>query len=1170
MINTRKNLNMKEKRGLLVFLFVILILISVNVNNVLAYQYEVGLSVKLQGISQGTWKFGMDSLATDSFDSGIDSAQPPPPPGSDFDVYFYEASEVLFKNLRIDIKSVENIKQWVLFVKAPASQRVNVSWPVLSGYSKLNLVQLDPVSGNPTGVVINMLTTNLLSVQGGAFGAKTDVYRIELELTPECTTNADCSDNLYCNGVETCVSGTCQAGTPLTCNDGISCTSGTCNEVTDSCDYVYNDAVCDDGLFCDGAETCIGLGGDVNGCQAGIPPTIDDGVSCTVDNCNEASNTVTNTPDNSLCLDGLWCTGQEYCDALLDCQLGTPVTCNDGIFCTLDSCGEGTPGDNIGSCLADTSACECSVATQAVDCNDNNPCTDDVCGSDLTCSNVNDNTNTCNDNAFCTMNDRCSAGTCISDLRPFDDGVSCTDDSCDEINDVILNIPNNAVCDDGLFCDGAEVCNAVNGCQAGIPPTIDDGISCTVDNCNEASNTVTNTPDNSLCLDGLWCTGQEYCDALLDCQLGTPVTCNDGIFCTLDSCGEGTPGDNIGSCLADTSACECSVATQAVDCNDNNPCTDDVCGSDLTCSNVPANDGLSCSDGSICTKNDFCSSGTCSGTPVTIDDGVSCTDDSCTESQGVQHIPRDSVCDDGLFCDGAETCIGLGGDANGCQAGIPPSLNDNVGCTLDNCDEDADTVTHVPTDNLCNNGLFCDGVEVCDVNLDCQSGVSPDCSGLGDQCNSGLCNENTDSCIKNPAPKEGNVCNDNLFCNINELCSGGVCGGGISRNCFDSVSCTQDSCNEVADSCDNVPDNGLCVDTFSCTDDSCNILTGCQNIENDANCVAGETCDINSFSPPTGCGIFQQCTGQPDGTDCDDGLFCNVGETCQAESCVSGNARDCTSFNLPALNRCDYSPDDNPFTRDTAPAITSSCYENNDKCTQGTYDVTSVCDLTCGAQCINDNDVSCPVDVCIENAYANYPDNGLCSGCLIDDGTGSGEGCELNLETDSLQCRALVDFTLTIKPGINFVSIPLILENKSIENIFAGHIDKIFRIYSYQEAWKAYYFEKPILSSLTSIDEGKGYIIFAKEGFSISLQGYTKLGNTAPYTKLGFNLVQGWNLIGSFKDVSVSEYLAGKDYGAVFEFDEDDRVYNQLSNTDVLSKDKGYWVFMNSAGQVGG
>ena len=108
------------------------------------------------------------------------------------------------------------------------------------------------------------------------------------------------------------------------------------------------------------------------------------------------------------------------------------------------------------------------------------------------------------------------------------------------------------------------------------------------------------------------------------------------------------------------------------------------------------------------------------------------------------------------------------------------------------------------------------------------------------------------------------------------------------------------------------------------------------------------------------------------------------------------------------------------------------------------------------------------------------------------------------------------------------------------------------------------------MSSLTSIDEGKGYIIFAKEGFSISLQGYTKLGNTAPYTKLGFNLVQGWNLIGSFKDVSVSEYLAGKDYGAVFEFDEDDRVYNELSNTDVLSKDKGYWVFMNSAGQVGG
>ncbi|MCP4661340.1 MAG: hypothetical protein GY856_38545, partial [bacterium] len=61
-----------------------------------------------------------------------------------------------------------------------------------------------------------------------------------------CTSDPECNDGLYCNGAETCDigSGTCQDGTPVTCDDGVACTDDSCNESTDSCDYTANDANC--------------------------------------------------------------------------------------------------------------------------------------------------------------------------------------------------------------------------------------------------------------------------------------------------------------------------------------------------------------------------------------------------------------------------------------------------------------------------------------------------------------------------------------------------------------------------------------------------------------------------------------------------------------------------------------------------------------------------------------------------------------------------------------------------------------------------------------------------------------------------------------------------------------------------------------------------------------
>jgi len=227
-----------------------------------------------------------------------------------------------------------------------------------------------------------------------------------------CTDPSECDDGLWCNGAEDCVSGSCVAGTAPNCNDGVACTDDSCNEGTDSCDHVANDGNCDNGLWCDGSETCHAT----LGCQSGSAPNCNDGVACTDDSCNEGTDSCDNTPNNGLCDDGVYCNGAETCNASLGCQSGSAVNCNDGIGCTDDSCNEGTDScDHVANdayCPDDGQFCNgtefCSAAT---DCSS----TGDPCAGNETC---NESTDTCDAGGGCVTNGDC------------DDGNACTVDTC--------------------------------------------------------------------------------------------------------------------------------------------------------------------------------------------------------------------------------------------------------------------------------------------------------------------------------------------------------------------------------------------------------------------------------------------------------------------------------------------------------------------------------------------------------------------------------------------------------------------------------------------------------------------------------------------------------------------------------------------------------------------
>lgn len=66
----------------------------------------------------------------------------------------------------------------------------------------------------------------------------------------------------------------------------------------------------------------------------------DDGVPCTLDRCDPELARCRNSPDDSQCLDAVYCDGLEVCDRRLGCIEGEPIACSDKDTCTIDACDE--------------------------------------------------------------------------------------------------------------------------------------------------------------------------------------------------------------------------------------------------------------------------------------------------------------------------------------------------------------------------------------------------------------------------------------------------------------------------------------------------------------------------------------------------------------------------------------------------------------------------------------------------------------------------------------------------------------------------------------------------------------------------------------------------------------------------------------------------------------
>ncbi len=296
------------------------------------------------------------------------------------------------------------------------------------------------------------------------------------------------------------------------------------------------------------------------------------------------------------------------------------------------------------------------------------------------------------------------------------------------------NVQSGEQCDDGNVA-GGDCCSA--SCQYETAGSVcaDDGLVCSTDLCN-GSGICVHAAGNA----GASCRGSAgICDLAETCT-GASTACPSDAKSTSVCRTAAGECDLVESCngVADTCPADARKSGGIACTSDGNVCTNDVCdGSSVTCTH-PANTAP-CNDGQYCNGSDTCSGGSCSvhtgdpctggsecanacneaadncfdlaSTPCSADGNV-CTDDVCDGAGGCG-VNNTAPCNDGVFCNGADTCAGgvcthAGSpcpetDCNSCQEATDSCfdpegtacLDEPDQCTNDRCDG-AGACEHTP------------------------------------------------------------------------------------------------------------------------------------------------------------------------------------------------------------------------------------------------------------------------------------------------------------------------------------------------------------------------------------------------------------------------------------------------------------------------------------------
>jgi len=351
------------------------------------------------------------------------------------------------------------------------------------------------------------------------------------------------------------------------------------------------------------------------------------------------------------CSDGNGCTSGDTCNAG-SCMAGTPLVCEDSLECTSTYCVEDS--DTEGHCQVDINPGSCLIedlcVTEGVG-NPNNACQGCHWSSDPKAWTPVPVDTACNaDDDGCTVGDSCSLlGVCEPGMNgslACDDDVSCTIDVCEAVdanNHKCTNVTEVGCMIDG-DCFGDQASNPENPCQicapivsettwSNVPPWA--GVAC------DADGNGCTTPDQ--CLSGA-------------CVAGNSLSCDDGQVCTADVCV--STGVTSSQCENTVMANWCVIDKVCIpngSASMNNPCL--FCDAAINQKQwVALTSGTACNDGTACTEFETCQNGACVGQAVECDDENPCTDDDCDPVEGCNNVPNTNACDDGIPCTVGDAC----------------------------------------------------------------------------------------------------------------------------------------------------------------------------------------------------------------------------------------------------------------------------------------------------------------------------------------------------------------------------------------------------------------------------------------------------------------------------------------------------------------------------------
>jgi hypothetical protein len=399
------------------------------------------------------------------------------------------------------------------------------------------------------------------------------------------------------------------------------------------------DADCADANLCNGAETC-----QVGACVAGTPVNCDDSLFCTIDACTPATGACTHAPNT--CPDGNGCT-TDTCDEANDVcnHVNNSVhLCNATSISIPNTPAVPFPGvpypSNIVAAGLGTTASLCSVELKAV----SHTFPDDIdimlvgpAGGTQNRSIWSDAGGSGDIAAInITLSD--DAATALSDAGPLASGTFKPANYTSTPADAW---PAPAPAPTGLA--------PLNTAFSGINPNGTWSLYVVDDSAGDTGSiaqgwcinlVVAGCSADPDCSDGNPCNGAETCQAN-NCVPGTPTDCNDSDVCTTDSC---IPASGL-------------CAHAPVVCNDSNVCTDDTCVSPAQGCTF-TNNTAPCTDNDLCTTGDICGGGSCTpGGPTNCDDQSDCTTDTCSPAQGCLHqATAGGVCSDGDPCTDSDTC----------------------------------------------------------------------------------------------------------------------------------------------------------------------------------------------------------------------------------------------------------------------------------------------------------------------------------------------------------------------------------------------------------------------------------------------------------------------------------------------------------------------------------